>query len=477
MIQNIITDKIASKYREWSGEAPVAIEPLSAHGSDRKYFRIKGLRKTIMGAYNSDKAENRAFITLTTHFHSLELPVPELYHYDQAENIYLIEDLGDQTLFSFLKKQREENIFSETLVALYEQVVSILPRFQVKGASDIDFNICYPRHSFDKQSMLWDLNYFKYYFLRPAKIFFNEQKLEDDFHCFSDFLLQAQSEYFLYRDFQSRNIMMNDGKLYFIDYQGGRRGPLQYDVASLLFDAKADIPPDIRNHLLEVYLSALNQYIPIQPAAFMEHYYGFVLIRIMQALGAYGYRGFYQRKLQFLQSVPYAIQNLESIIFSNQIPVVIDELRTVWEQLIESGKLRKKISVPSQLTVTIISFSYKNGLPVDDSPHGGGFIFDCRSLPNPGRYPEYKYSTGKDTNVVNFLEKKVEVIQFLNYIYKLLDQVITNYQERNFTSLTVAFGCTGGQHRSVYCAGQLAEYLEKMHAVEIICRHRELGQE
>jgi aminoglycoside/choline kinase family phosphotransferase len=476
-MQKKIEEILARLYTVWAGTAPKSIEPFPAHGSERKYFRIYGSDESVIGAHNPDLAENRAFITLSKHFHNQGLPVPELYHHDQEQNTYLLQDLGDQTFFSYLNELRAVSGFSDEIINLYEKVVSFLPRFQIAGAKGIDYGLCYPRHSFDKQSMLWDLNYFKYYFLKPAKITFDEQKLEDDFHRFSDHLLQAPCDFFLYRDYQSRNIMIKGSSLYFIDYQGGRKGALQYDIASLLYDAKADIPQDIRDYLLEKYLSAVAEYIPIQRSSFMKHYHGYALIRIMQALGAYGFRGFYERKVQFLQSVPYALRNLEYILHESVINTDIDELRQVWKQLINSTHLRKSASAPTRLMVTIISFSYKNGLPADDNEHGGGFIFDCRCLPNPGRYPEYKNLTGRDTIVIDFLKNLPEVKHFLQNVFRLLDQVIANYQERNFNSLMVSFGCTGGQHRSVYCANQLAVYLKKKYKIQIKCHHRELGQE
>jgi aminoglycoside/choline kinase family phosphotransferase len=476
VMQKKIEEKLTRLYTGWSGTAPDRIEPLSAHGSERTYYRIYGAHKSVIGAYNTDRDENRAFLALSKHFHSLDLPVPEIYHHDQEQMTYLIEDLGDQTLFSYLNTRRAVSGFSDEIISLYEKVVTLLPRFQIEGARDIDYNICYPRHSFDKQSMLWDLNYFKYYFLKLANVTFDEQKLEDDFHRFCDYLLQTPCDFFLYRDFQSRNIMIKTDALYFIDYQGGRKGALQYDIASLLYDAKADIPHNIRNYLLEKYLSAVDEYHVTPHGSFMDYYPGYVLIRIMQALGAYGFRGFYQRKLPFLQSIPYAINNLETVLHENVLPVDIDELRDVWTQLTHAPHLRKMGSMPKRLTIAISSFSYKNGLPLEDSEHGGGFIFDCRSLPNPGRFPEYKNFTGMDANVIDFLNRKKEVKRFLENIYRLLDPVITNYQNRNFTRLMVSFGCTGGQHRSVYCAAQLAAYLKTKHPVDIKCHHRELGQ-
>jgi hypothetical protein len=322
--------------------------------------------------------------------------------------------------------------------------------------------------------MLWDLNYFKYYFLKLAKIPFDEQKLEDDFEKFTQFLLSADCDYFLYRDFQSRNVMLLEEKPYFIDYQGGRKGALQYDIASLLYDAKADIPEKVRFHLLEIYLIELGSMINVNRSSFLEYYYGYVYIRIMQALGAYGFRGFYERKSHFLKSVPYAIRNLERLLQSVKLPVELPALTEAWKRLIHSTYLRQLGESKGELRVRIQSFSYKWGTPWDEKGHGGGFVLDCRSLPNPGRYPEYMNSTGNDEDVISFLKSEEDVSSFLQNVYKIIDQVVVNYQTRNFTDLMVAFGCTGGQHRSVYCANQLSNYLRKKYKIKVEVRHREL---
>jgi hypothetical protein len=322
--------------------------------------------------------------------------------------------------------------------------------------------------------MMWDLNYFKYYFLKLAQIPFDEQKLENDFQKFSKFLLSTDRNYFLYRDFQSRNIMLVDEKPYFIDYQGGRKGALQYDIASLLYDAKADIPPEVRLHLLDEYIHTLQEFTTVDSKTFIEYYYGYVFIRIMQALGAYGFRGFYERKPHFLRSVPYAIHNLEILLHTVKLPIELPALMDAWSRLIRSTYLRQLGDVELKLTVHIQSFSYKRGIPLDEKGHGGGFVFDCRALPNPGRYPEFVSSTGNDPDVITFLEKEDAVAGFLSNIFHIIEQSTINYQERNFTDLMVAFGCTGGQHRSVYCANQLSKYLKEKYKIDVEVRHREL---
>jgi len=307
-----------------------------------------------------------------------------------------------------------------------------------------------------------------------AHIQFNEQKLERDFQTFTDFLLQADDQHFLYRDFQSRNIMLKDNQPWFIDYQGGRRGALQYDIASLLFDAKADLPFETREHLLEHYLTALEKLIPVNREAFIRHYYGFVLIRIMQAMGAYGYRGFYERKAHFLQSIPYAVRNLEYLIRKVDLPVEIPTMTDVFQQLIRSSAPREFGQANLRLRVRIISFSYKKGVPVDERGHGGGFVFDCRFLPNPGRDIAYKQLTGNDREVIAWFADKPEMDRWLRRVNDMVDAAVNSYEEQNFTDLMVCFGCTGGQHRSVYSANPLAAHLKETHDIDVVLYHREL---
>ena len=333
---------------------------------------------------------------------------------------------------------------------------------------------CYPRPQFDKQSMMWDLNYFKYYFLKLARIHFDEQALEEDFQTFTDYLLQTDIDYFLYRDFQSRNIMLKDGKPYFIDYQGGRRGALHYDLASLLFDAKADMPDSVRKSLLGFYIITVSKYIKVEPEQFKRYFYGYVLIRIMQAMGSYGFRGFYEKKEHFLQSIPYALNNLASILSTVRFPIKIPALLDALENVIRSKRLQQISTEQKLLTVTINSFSYKRGIPIDVSGHGGGFVFDCRAIHNPGRYEQYRDLTGKDKKVIEFLDKEAEIRLFMKNVISIVDQSVEKYIKRKFTNLMVSFGCTGGQHRSVYCAEELARHLKNKYRIKLVLRHLEL---
>jgi len=460
-IDETVLNNLKQIFYRWAGETSQKIESLPEHGSDRRYFRISGKHKKAIGVFNPDFKENVAFLTFSKHFKSIGLNVPEIYLQELDKNIYLEEDLGDVTLFSYLSELRQKKGFTPEIYDMYKKVISELPRFQVEANKGLDYSVCYPRASFDRQSMLWDMNYFKYYFLKLAKIPFDEQELENDFQTFIDFLLETERDFFLYRDFQSRNVMIVENQPYFIDYQGGRKGALQYDLASLLFDAKADIPADVRKGLLYTYLQALQRYREVNEDKFIQYYYGYVFIRIMQALGAYGFRGFYERKEHFLKSVPYAIQNLEWLLHNAELPIEIPALTQAWNGLVRSTYLRQFGDVHLRLTVRIQSFSYKRGIPLDEKGHGGGFVFDCRFLPNPGRHDAYKNLTGEDRPVIEFLKKEASVEKFLNQVADITGQAIENYQKRNFSDLMISFGCTGGQHRSVYCANRLAESLKK----------------
>ena len=472
-----MTDQLKQLFEQTFQETVTDITPLAAHGSNRKYYRITSGARSVIGAENADRLENDAFISFSKDFHAKGLAVPEIYAEDLDQGIYLEQDLGDETLFDYLLKVRQGQAeFPPELLEVYEEVVKRLPEFQIKGGENLDYRKSYPHHSFDRQSMMWDLNYFKYYFLKLAHIQFNEKQLETDFKTFTDFLLQADSRHFLYRDFQSRNIMLYEGKPWFIDYQGGRQGALQYDIASLLFDAKADIPFDIREHLLERYLDAVSQLTDIDREAFTHHYYGFVFIRIMQAMGAYGYRGFYERKTHFLQSIPYAIRNLEYLVRKIELPIEIPTMLDVFQQLIRSSALREFGKAKLRLKVRVSSFSYKNGVPVDDRGHGGGFVFDCRFLPNPGRDIKYKTLNSRDhAEVREWFKDKPEMDRWLRRVYAMIDAAVNSYQEQNFTDLMVAFGCTGGQHRSVLSAIRLARHLKETHDIDVVLSHRELS--
>jgi len=452
------------------------VQPLQGDlgGSGRKIIRLSNDKTSAIGILYSGREENVAFLEFSKHFRRHGLPVPEIYAEALDHGAYLEEDLGETTLFECLSKNRSGETIAPEVIEAYRRVVAILPRFQVEAAGDLDYSFCYPIASFDRQSIAWDLNYFKYYFLRLAGIPFNEHALENDFNRLNDFLLSAPRDYFLYRDFQSRNIMLRNGQPFFLDYQGGRKGALQYDIASLLYDAKADLPPELREHFLYDYLRALANFIPVDREAFLRYFYPYVYVRIMQALGAYGYRGFFERRAHFLQSVPYALKNIRWLLHNVQLPIELPTLLGAFQRMLASEKLQGLASEAENLVVRIFSFSFHHELPKDDSGNGGGFIFDGRSLPNPGREARFKSLTGRDTPVMDYLRQQESVHQYLAGVFSLIDASVENYQQRGFKNLMVSFGCTGGQHRSVYLAEQLARHLRGRNGVEVVVRHLEL---
>lgn len=456
--------------------SPEEREPLQGNlgGSGRVIVRLARGPLRAIGVLHSVREENIAFLEFSRHFRRHGLPVPEIYAEDLSRGAYLEEDLGDTTLFEFLSSHRDGDAIAHAAVDAYRKVVATLPRFQIEAGRDLNYKVCYPRAKFDRQSIAWDLNYFKYYFLRLAGIPFNEQALEVDFGRLTKFLLNANQDYFLYRDFQSRNVMLRDGEPFFVDYQGGRKGALQYDVASLLYDAKANLPPELRQELFEYYLDCLSGFIPVDRAAFTEHYYAYVYVRILQALGAYGFRGFYERKPHFLQSVPYALKNLRWLAANVRLPIVVPALLDALAACSDSEKLRNIATSTDTLTVRIFSFSFHREMPLDGSGNGGGFVFDARCLPNPGREEQFRLLTGRDTAVIEYLNREESVHQFLANVFSLVDASVHTYKQRSFSNLMVSFGCTGGQHRSVFLAEQLARHLRGVPDVEVVVRHVEL---
>ena len=469
--------EILKKLFEQHFQSPVdQVEPLQGElgASGRKIIRLIGGNRTAIGILHDVREENIAFIEFSRHFRRHDLPVPDIYATDLDQGAYIEEDLGDTTLFEFLSRNRSGESISPEVVVAYQKAVAVLPRFQVVAGKDLDYSVCYPRDSFDRQSIAWDLNYFKYYFLRLAGIPFNEQALENDFDRLTNFLLAADCDYFLYRDFQSRNIMLREGRPIFLDYQGGRKGALQYDIASLLYDAKADLTPELRQALLDHYLDTLENYIALRRDEFIRRYYAYVYVRIMQAMGAYGFRGFFERKTHFLQSVPYALKNVRWLLHNAELPIQTPTLMNAFRNMLRSEKLQRIASETSgqkKLVVRIFSFSFHQGLPTDDAGNGGGFVFDLRSLPNPGREERYRNLTGKDRLVIDYLTQYEGVHQYLANVRSLIDASVNNYQERGFKDLMVSFGCTGGQHRSVYFAEQLAKDLRGRNGVETVVRH------
>ncbi len=467
-------DVLRKLFQRHFGVAAERVDSLRSQlgASDRKLFRLSSGEQRAIGVLYGVREENVAFLKFSRHFRQHGLPVPEIYADDLKHGAYLEQDLGDTTLYEFLSRNRSGANIALPVVEAYRKVIAALPRFQVDAARDFPYRYCYPRRAFDRQSITWDLNYFKYYFLQLSGTPFHEQGLETDFRRLTAFLLEAGRQYFLYRDFQSRNVMLVNGEPYFLDYQGGRKGALQYDIASLLYDGKADLPAELRQQLLDEYLGQLSHHVSVQRDEFMRYYYAYVYVRIMQALGAYGFRGFYERKTHFLQSVPFALKNVGWLLEHVELPIALPNLMASFRAMVSAERFREARQ-PEKLTVRVLSFSFHRGMPQDDSGHGGGFVFDARGLPNPGREERFKQLTGEDAAVADYLEQHESVRQFLTNAEALVDASVNNYQQRGFKSLMVSFGCTGGQHRSVYLAAQMAKHLRARNDIDVILQHRE----
>ena len=458
-IQNVLADLVRTV-----NQVPVDIKPIAESGSSRKYYRVTTLESSLIGAYNANVEENEAFFYLTEHFNAIGLQVPQLLAINGQRDCYLQSDLGDDTLYALIQRDLKTGGISDPTVVLLKQALEQLVRFQTEGHQGLDYSKVYPVPCFDKAAVIDDLDYFKYYFVKPhASIVFNETRLKSEFHRFADFVSEASNDYYMFRDFQSRNIMIHQGKPFFIDYQGGRKGPLQYDVVSLLFQVKAQMPQALRDELLEHYKSILSTRVDLSSIHFDRYYPYFVYLRLLQVLGAYGFRGLIQKKAHFIESIPFALNELKAWNETNPL-TDYPELQNVISQvttLIDLYTLTSHLSpLTSHLTITVNSFSFKKGYPDDFSGNGGGFVFDCRALPNPGREPEFRTKTGRDWEVVEYLEAKPQTHEFLNHVKAIVGQSVDNYLERHFSHLMVSFGCTGGQHRSVFFAQSIADWLK-----------------
>lgn len=454
---------LSTLYAQTFGVDHYKIRPLTKAGSNRQYFRISGPR-TVVGVIGTSAIENNAFIYLSAHFSSKGLPVPKVIAVSDDRLCYIQEDLGDSSLF----EMRED-------IPLLKQTIAILPDFQYKGADGMDFNNCYPVAAFDSQAILWDLNYFKYCFLNTTGVPYDERRLESEFRLMATRLAHSGKPTFMYRDFQSRNVMIKDGAPYFIDFQGGRKGPVEYDLVSFISQARAAFTPEVKEELIETYLQSASRYVSgIDRGLFRERLHEYELLRNLQVLGAYGFRGKFERKPHFLKSIPLALANLQNLLATGNdtYPYLTEILAAMLEQ--ESIDSITEEVRPSLLTVHVSSFSYKKGIPKDYSGNGGGFVFDCRGMENPGRYEEYKSRTGLEKPVIDFLESKGEIQTFMENCYGLVDPSVECYDRRGFTSLAVNFGCTGGQHRSVYGAQHMAEHIKtKFPHVNVRLTHRE----
>ena len=462
-------------FEKYTGQTATEITEMNSSGSNRRYFRIRGGRVSVVGVIGTNKDENNAFISLSKHFGEKGINVPKVLAVSTDGMSYIQEDLGDSVLYNEVSHGRESGEYSSYERDLLCKVVEKLPKIQFKGAEGIDFNVCYPEPAFGERMILFDLNYFKYCFLKATGLDFNEVLLQDDFEKFKEDLLEDMGDTFMYRDFQARNVMLKDDVPFFIDFQGGRKGPIYYDVASFIWQARARYPEDLKQEMLSAYLRSVRTYLPdLDEGYFREKLRQFVLFRNLQTLGAYGFRGYFEKKPHFLASVPFAIDNLRRLL---RTP--FDKYPYLNEVLSKLTRMQQfyEIAEDKRLEVSIYSFAYKKGVPVDTSGNGGGYVFDCRAVNNPGKYEYYRQFNGMDKEVIKFLEDDGEILFFLDNVYRLVDVHVKRFIERKFTHLQVCFGCTGGQHRSVYCAEHLAEHLAKKFDVKISITHRELDIE
>lgn len=472
--------ELENLFRDYAGKGPDRIVQLTSSGSHRTYYRLSSPDFSCIGVSGTDAEENDVFCSLSEHFLSKGIRVPKVYAVSRDRMSYIQQDLGDESLYDRLARGRVSGCYSDDDVALLKKTISRLPKIQVEGAEGWDFSRSLHGLSFSPRSIMFDLNYFKYCFLLTTGVGFNEDMLQEDFLRLSDELMKCMDDSFMYRDFQSRNVMIVDGEPYFIDFQGGRKGPLYYDVASFVWQARSDFPKDIKEGLVSVYMDSLRQYRDTDEGEFREKLGLFVFFRTLQVLGAYGFRGYYEKKRHFLESIPYAIGNLrDSILSAGRYCPYMAELFT---RLTELPRFAKPSGIVGQadatgLKVRIFSFSYRKGIPEDVSGNGGGYVFDCRGMHNPGKYEQFRDKTGMDREVADFLEGRGEVTSFLANVFSLADSHVEKYISRGFTDLMFSFGCTGGQHRSVYCAEALAAHLSARYNIRITLVHREQGVE
>lgn len=468
---------ILDLYKKWQGKEAASIDVLPQSGSERRYFRIHDADgSTTIGTYGANIRENETFIYFSDAFRKKKLPVANIYAISDDRMFYLQEDFGDESLIDRLEKEG----YTGNIYALFKKSLEELANLQVKGDEGLDYEHCLTNKEFGKQAIMADLLYFKYYFLDALRRPYDKQKLIDDFEALSNYLTHTEYKYFMFRDFQSRNIMVKkDDSIHLIDYQGGMKGAPQYDVASMIWQARANLPDEWKENLLNDYMAAFENVIqsPIDRNIFKSQYNGYVLIRLLQVLGAYGFRGLFERKAHFLTSIPLALTNLKWFLHNQNIGIALPEFRKVLDICISDKVIQQftplQANEATALQVTINSFSYKKGIPDDSSGNGGGFVFDCRGILNPGRIEEYKALTGRDKSVKDFLEQQTRMQEFLNSAFDIVDITVEDYLKRNFESLVISFGCTGGQHRSVYAADALARHLRNKFKVKIILQHRE----
>lgn len=469
-----IIDHIRTLFISTINKPVEQIEKIPQSGSDRIYFRITSPGQNYIATWGHNVKENETFIYFSKHFKKAGSPVPEIFCVNEDHTIYIQEDFGDVSLLNKL----EQHGYTDYVYGLFQQSLQALAWLQVKGGKGVDYSYSLTAKEFGKQAILSDLLYFKYYFLDTLKYAYDKQALLDDFEALSNYLTHTENKHFMFRDFQSRNVMIKDEKVHFIDFQGGMRGALQYDVASLLWQARAELPEEWKTSLLEYYIEEANKLLktPADKTIFIAQYNGYVLIRLLQVLGAYGFRGLFERKAQFLTSIPLALRNLKALAVNQRMGIAVPTFEKCLLFCVSDDVVNRfeplRATADTPLVVEINSFSYRKGIPPDETDNGGGFVFDCRGILNPGRIEEFKKQTGRDKPVKDFLEQQTKMPDFLNSVFDIVDISVADYIKRNFNHLVINFGCTGGQHRSVYAADALARHLKNKFHVKIDLHHR-----
>jgi len=467
-------DAISELYKDWKGGGHKQLDVLPQSGSERRYFRLYDTNESVIGTYGANTKENEVFIYFSNHFRKKDLPVANILAVNDTSTAYLQEDFGDRSLLHIL----EEKNFTDEVYFLFRRSLEALAELHVKGDEGLNYNLCLTNAEFGKQAIMADLLYFKYYFLDALRRPYDKQKLIDDFEALSTYLTRTEYKYFMFRDFQSRNILVkDDNSIHFIDYQGGMKGAPQYDVASMLWQARANLPDEWKENLLVDYMNAFENLIgsSLERNIFRSQYNGYVLIRLLQVLGAYGFRGLFERKAQFLTSIPLALRNLKWFFENQSFGIAVPEFSKVLSLCVSDEVVEHftplQANEQTPLIVRICSFSYRKGIPQDETGNGGGFVFDCRGILNPGRIHEFKTMHGRDKSVMDYLEQRTRMNEFLNSVFDIVDITVEDYIGRGFESLAVSFGCTGGQHRSVYAADALARHLRNKFKVKIELKH------
>lgn len=459
-------------FEKVAGCQAVSVVKLSGDGSNRSYYRMCAGDVSLIGAVGTCMEENAAFVAMSERFLACGVDAPRVLASSADGLCYVQEDLGDTSLFAYMKESRDAGCFVQKDVEMLCRIMSILPRIQFEVPKGLDFSLCYPVAAFDRRTVMWDLNYFKYCFLKGVGVEFNESLLEDEFEKMATLLLNDNENTFMYRDFQSRNVMIHNGRPFFIDFQGGRRGPVYYDVASFVGQARACYTPQVVDKMVDAYLCALAEYRPMKRDAFVRVLTVFRVFRLLQNLGTYGFRGLYEHKKAFVETIPGALAQL-----MEQLAELQGEFPYMARLVAEIAALPMFVKLQSkELTVDVMSFSYRRGIPDDYSGNGGGFVFDCRAIHNPGRYEPYKKLCGMDKPVMEFLEKESNIAAFLENAYALVDNMVDTYKKRGFTHIQVCCGCTGGQHRSVYSAEHIARHVAEKFGVRVVVTHRMLNK-